>query len=87
MGSWTPDGQALAFVDAPPTDISDIKLLRRSGGPVEPLIAGPATQRGPSFSPDGQWLAYESDESGRFEVYVRPFPASGVPRSDLDQRR
>jgi len=79
-GSWTPDGQALAFVDAPPTDISDIKLLRRSGGAVEPLIEGPGTQRGPSFSPDGRWLAYESDESGRFEVYVRPFPASGVPR-------
>ena len=79
-GSWTPDGQALAFVDAPPTDISDIKLFRRSGGTVEPLIAGPATQRGPSFSPDGRWLAYESNETGRFEVYVRPFPASGVPR-------
>jgi len=79
-GSWTPDGQALAFVDAPPTDIGDIKLFRRSGGPVEPLIAGPATERGPSFSPDGRWLAYESNESGRFEVYVRPFPASGVPR-------
>jgi hypothetical protein len=79
-GSWTPDGQALAFVDAPPTDIGDIKLFRRSGGLVEPLIAGPATERGPSFSPDGRWLAYESNESGRFEVYVRPFPASGVPR-------
>jgi eukaryotic-like serine/threonine-protein kinase len=78
-GSWTPDGQ-LAFVDAAPTDISDIKLFRRSAGTVEPLIAGPATQRGPSFSPDGRWLAYESNESGRYEVYVRPFPVSGVPR-------
>jgi hypothetical protein len=79
-GSWTQDEQALAFVDAPPTDIGDIKLLRRSGGAVEPLIAGPATERGPSFSPDGRWLAYESNESGRFEVYLRPFPASGAPR-------
>jgi serine/threonine-protein kinase len=79
-GSWTPDGQALAFVDAAPTDISDIKLFRRSGGTVEPLITSPATQRGPSFSPDGRWLAYESNETGRFEVYVQPFPASGVPR-------
>jgi len=79
-GSWTPDGQALAFVDAAPTDISNIKLFRRSRGTVEPLIEGPATERGPSFSPDGRWLAYESNESGRFEVYVRPFPASGVPR-------
>ena len=34
-------------------------------------------QRGGEFSPDGRWLAYESNESGRFEVYVRPFPQAG----------
>ena len=33
--------------------------------------------RGPSASPDGKWLAYDSDESGRLEVYVRPFPGPG----------
>jgi Tol biopolymer transport system component len=32
------------------------------------------------FSPDGRWIAYESDESGRFEIYVRPFPGSGGKR-------
>src|ERR1017187_2296929 len=31
------------------------------------------------FSPDGKWVAYESDESGRSEVYVRPFPGPGTP--------
>ena len=45
------------------------------------MLADPATHRqefaegNPAISPDGRWIAYESDESGRFEVYVRPFPA------------
>ena len=34
----------------------------------------PAVERNPALSPDGHWLAYESDETGRFEIYVRPFP-------------
>jgi serine/threonine-protein kinase len=79
-GSWTPDGQGLAFVESPPTDIADIKFLRRPAGQADALIAGPASESGPSFSPDGQWIAYRSDESGRAEVYVRPFPGPGAPR-------
>ena len=38
------------------------------------MIATPAEEEAPSLSPDGRWLAYTSDESGRREVYVRPFP-------------
>jgi Tol biopolymer transport system component len=38
------------------------------------LVATPATELYPALSPDGRWLAYSSDESGAFEVYVRPFP-------------
>jgi hypothetical protein len=33
----------------------------------------------PHFSPDGRWVSYHSNESGRFEVYVRPFPGPGAP--------
>ena len=41
-------------------------------------VATEANYQGDSrFSPDGRWLAYDSDESGRFEVYVRPFPGPG----------
>ena len=40
----------------------------------EPLLAGPSAEYGPEISPDGKWLAYHSDESGEFQVYVRPFP-------------
>jgi serine/threonine-protein kinase len=41
----------------------------------KPLLNGPANEANATISPDGQWLAYKSDQSGRTEVYVRPFPA------------
>lgn len=44
------------------------------GGEPEPFSRNSYTERYPSFSPDGRWLAYDSDESGRVEVYVRAFP-------------
>jgi serine/threonine-protein kinase len=46
--------------------------------PLLSLAAGPAVAAMPSISPDGRWLAYQSDESGRFEIYVRPFPNPGT---------
>ena len=45
---------------------------------VVPLVTGPETESMPRLSPDGKWLAYHSNESGRFEIYVRPFPGSGA---------
>jgi Tol biopolymer transport system component len=41
---------------------------------VEPLVRTPATERNGVVSPDGRWLAYESDSSGEFEIYIKPFP-------------
>jgi serine/threonine-protein kinase len=41
------------------------------------FVGGPSLDVNPSFSPDGRWLAYASNESGRMEVYVRPFPVPG----------
>ena len=56
-------------------------LARRVGDSVSvPLLATDADERHPSLSPNGKWLAYRSDESGRSEVYVRPFP-------DVNQRK
>ncbi|HEV8598803.1 MAG TPA: protein kinase [Gemmatimonadales bacterium] len=49
----------------------------RPAGPPVPLAAGPRIQAEPALSPDGKWLAYDSDESGSFEVYVRAFPGPG----------
>ena len=45
-----------------------------------PFLVTPASERAPMFSPDGGWLAYVSDESGRDEVYVRPYPGPGGRR-------
>ena len=41
------------------------------------FLSGPSAEQLPRFSPDGRWLAYESNESGAFEIYVRPFPGPG----------
>ena len=44
---------------------------------AQPFLQTPATETVPSFSPDGHWLAYVSDESGQYEVYVQPYPGPG----------
>jgi len=74
--SFTPDGQRLAAV----RQGRDIVMLTVGSGetPVQFLTQAPhQSARWPVFSPDGRWIAYASDVSGRFEVYVRPYPASG----------
>jgi eukaryotic-like serine/threonine-protein kinase len=79
-GAWTPDGAALAFVESPPTEISDIKLVRPGGATpsIEPLVAGPAEDLWPSLSPNGQWIVFASMDRGEYQVYLRPF-AGGAP--------
>jgi Tol biopolymer transport system component len=71
--SWSSDGRFLIFQeDAPPTRY-DIWVAPRGGRP-QSLVSTPGNDVGGKFSPDGRWLAYYSNESGRNEVYVRPFP-------------
>jgi hypothetical protein len=47
------------------------------GGEAVPFLLTSFDEHGASFSPDGQWVAYASDESGRSEVYVQPYPGPG----------
>jgi Tol biopolymer transport system component/tRNA A-37 threonylcarbamoyl transferase component Bud32 len=76
--SWSPDGKTLVFCDLSPTTRWDIWVLRRDGErQAQPLLQGPSNEFWAALSPNGHWLAYASDESGREEVYVRPFPGSG----------
>ncbi len=73
----SPDGQFLSFIEITPTSGYDIWVLRLSDRKAEPFLRTPYNESSPRFSPDGHWLAYVSDESGRFEVYVQPFPGPG----------
>ncbi|HEV2349499.1 MAG TPA: protein kinase [Terriglobia bacterium] len=76
---WSPDGQTLAFSELDPTTGYDIWLLKPAGGgKPRPFLQTPANEGGAEFSPDGHWLAYTSDESGRNEVYVSAFPGPGA---------
>jgi eukaryotic-like serine/threonine-protein kinase len=76
--SWTPDGKWLAYYDASPTTSNDIWMLRLDGERKrEPFLRTPFNESSARFSPDGRWLAYQSNESGRFEIYLQPFPGPG----------
>lgn len=75
--SWSPDGQLLTFNEIQPRGAGlDLWLLRREGD-ATPLVVTSFDQRMATFSPDGRWIAYQSNESGRFEIYVRPYPGPG----------
>jgi serine/threonine-protein kinase len=84
--SWHPTGKFLAFSER--TDQrgdNQIMMLPIEGdettgwkaGKPTVFLSTPANEGAPMFSPDGRWLAYSSNESGRYQVYVRPFPGPG----------
>jgi serine/threonine-protein kinase len=80
-GAWAPDGKTLAFEELHPDTGHDILVLESDGeGQQTPLLRTKFNERHPAFSPDGRWLAYTSDETGRNEVYVRSFRGSGAKR-------
>ena len=72
---FSPDGKSLVFSELNPETGWDLAVLSMEGDPTaKPLLQTPFREDRPAISPDGRWMAYRSDESGRFEVYVRPFP-------------
>jgi serine/threonine-protein kinase len=76
--SFSRDGKRMAFVEIHPSQRRDIWLMSLDGDRrSEPLIATDADERDAKFSPDGQWLAYVSDETGRDEVFIRPVGTRG----------
>jgi serine/threonine protein kinase len=77
--SWSPNGKTLIFHQSGnPTTGWDIWMLPLDGDRTPlPLVDTRFNERLPSLSADGRWLAYESDESGRREVYVTTFPKPG----------
>lgn len=73
--SWSGDGKTLIFLEANVLNNSDIGAVSIEGDRTKRLLLHEKQNEvEPKVSPDGRWLAYSSDESGQFQVYVRPFP-------------
>ena len=70
--NWSADGRTILFVSGRAGRRRIMRLVEGSG--PEEVLAGPANYTSPALSPDGRWLAYLSDESGRDEVHLRPYP-------------
>jgi len=83
--SFSPDGESLLFVTIQPGTRSDIHVLEVDTGVITEFCSTPAADVFPGFSPDGDWVAYSSNESGQYEVYVRSFPdASNMIKVSID---
>ena len=77
--SWADEGKTLIITKAvDPNTGFDIEMLPyEAGGSPQPLINTPFNEFQPVISPSGRWLAYASDESGRAEIYIKPYPGPG----------
>ena len=84
--AFHPDGRHLTFHQGDPsTGRQEIGMLTLEGdeshgwkaGAPTTLVGGPFLKANARFSPDGRWLSYSSFDSGRFEIYVQPFPGPG----------
>jgi serine/threonine protein kinase len=77
---WSMTNETLVFLDTDPsTGAQDIWWLPVAGDRIpRAFLRSPFRKSGPKLSPDGQWIAYTSNESGRDQVYVQPFPKGGA---------
>ena len=76
---WSPDGTHLLFQSQGKNTGWDLWELPLSGDQkARALIQTPSNEGQAQFSPDGRWVAYTSNESGRLEVYIQPFPLTGA---------
>jgi Tol biopolymer transport system component len=75
---WSRDGRLLVFTALNPKTSADIEAVPLAGGPPQTIAATVADESQGRLSPDARWIAYQSNESGTFEVYVQPFPTTGA---------
>ena len=74
--SFAPDGTRLVFVENSPGEPGfDLRVLMFGGNrQTYPLLVSEFDEENGEISPDGHWLAYQSEASGKYEIYIRPFP-------------
>jgi Tol biopolymer transport system component len=73
----SPDGTTLALTAFSPRTGGDILLYSFETGELKPWLASPGDEQRAVFSPDGRWVAFESDETGGYEIYVTAFSGMG----------
>jgi Tol biopolymer transport system component len=83
---WSADGKYLIYDEHTATALQDLWIVPMEGAhtPI-PFLATPADETSAAFSPDGRWIAYSSDESGRRDVYVRGFAPGRNPAAAVDK--
>jgi serine/threonine protein kinase/Tol biopolymer transport system component len=90
LGSFLPDGRSLVFDQTGGPTATDLMVLRFDPKPhVDALLQTPFVEASGTVSPDGRWIAYygNENESGRSQVYVRPFPKVDSARSQISTAR
>ena len=75
-GSWLPDGQTLVYHEVNPDTQRDLWVLPEGGDP-SPFLVTEFNEHAPRLSPDGQWVAYVSDQTGENRIYVQRFSEGG----------
>ncbi len=72
--SWSPDGKFIVYWIVDPKTGSDQWVIPLEDRKAFPILQSPAQETFSQISPDGKWIAYDSNETGRDEIYIRPFP-------------
>jgi Tol biopolymer transport system component len=76
--SWTPDGRVVVLTQINPDTGADVYVMGLGDRKPRPFARTRFAEGAPRFSPDGRWIAYTSNESGRNEIYVQAYPGPGA---------
>jgi Tol biopolymer transport system component len=78
---WSPDGRTIMYLDRDPMTGPDLWTLDLGGDrKPTPWLQTRFIETDAQFSPDGRWIAYASNDTGRYEIYVQPYPGPGEKR-------